>query len=136
MWSFSEKTEQNGISKCTKRGTIMDELTVTAQEPGAVALSGSLTVGNAAEILKIIRGAIAQADSLVVTVGEDAEVDVSFLQILCSAHRTAAAQGKCFRLNTERTRVFEDASRAAGYIRMKGCSRDRDGSCLWAKGEK
>jgi ABC-type transporter Mla MlaB component len=114
----------------------MEELKVAAPEPGALAMSGALTVVNAVEILKRVRDALAQTDDLLVTVDEDSEVDVSFLQILCSAHRTAAAQNKCFKLNIKKTRAFEGAARAAGYIRRKGCSRDRDGSCLWAGGEK
>ena len=111
----------------------MEELKVTASGPGALTMSGALTVANAAAILNKIRDALAHTGDLVVTVGEDAEVDVSFLQILCSAHRTAAIQNKCFRLNKGKNHTFDSAARAAGYVRTKGCSRDRDGSCLWAR---
>lgn len=114
----------------------MEELKVSASGPEDLTMCGSLTVVNAAEILKKIRDALEQTDRLVVTVGEDAGVDVSFLQILCAAHRTAAAQNKCFRLNAGKTPAFEDAARVAGYVRVRGCFRDRDGSCLWARGKE
>ncbi|MDA8104380.1 MAG: STAS domain-containing protein [Nitrospiraceae bacterium] len=111
----------------------MEELKVAASGPGELTLTGSLTVANAAAILKIIRETLAREDRLVIRVGEDAEVDVSFLQILCSAHRTAAELNKCLQLDTGETGKFYSAARAAGYVRTKGCSRDRDGSCLWAR---
>ena len=111
----------------------MEELKVAASGPGELTLTGSLTVANAAAILKIIRETLAREDRLVIRVGEDAEVDVSFLQILCSAHRTAAELNKCLQLNTGEPGIFYNAARAAGYVRTKGCSRDRDGSCIWAR---
>ncbi len=114
----------------------MEELKVTASGPGELKMDGILTVANAATILGKMREALAQTDDLLVTVGEDAEVDVSFLQILCSAHRTAVKMNKCLRLNTPRSRAFDSATRAAGYVRIKGCANDPDGSCLWAGGQK
>jgi hypothetical protein len=114
----------------------MEELKVIAKGQGELSMSGALTVENAGAILKRIRGALAQTDNLLITVGEEAETDISFLQILCSAHRTAVLQNKCFRVNTKNPRAFENDVRAAGYGRSTGCSRDHDGSCLWARGTK
>ncbi len=113
----------------------MEELKAAGSGPAELVMGTDLTIANAASILKTIREALAKTDHLVITVRDHAEVDVSFLQILCAAHRTAAGQNKCFRLNTEKTRALQVAARAAGYVRIKGCSRDRDGSCLWKRGQ-
>jgi ABC-type transporter Mla MlaB component len=114
----------------------MDELKMIASGPGEITLNGSLTVANAAAIVKAIREALAATDRLTVTVGEGSEVDVSFFQILCSAHRTAAKLNKCLHLDAGKARKFFGEASASGYVRAKGCSRDRDGSCLWTRGGK
>ncbi len=111
----------------------MEELKIAASGPEEITMNGSLTVANASAIVKAIREALAVTDRLTVTVGEGSEVDVSFFQILCSAHRTAAKLNKCLRLDTGKARRFFGEARASGYVRTKGCARDRDGSCLWAR---
>ena len=114
----------------------MEELEIIASGPEHITMNGSLTVANAAAILKALREALAGTDRLTVTLGEKAEADVSFFQILCSAHRTATKLNKCLHLDAGSARRFYGDARASGYVRIKGCSRDRDGSCLWVKGDK
>ncbi len=114
----------------------MGELKITELGPGQLLLGGALTIQNAATIFQYIRDCLTKTDRLVVTIGEDAEADVSFFQILCSAHRTAAEQKKFFKLQAERNPAFEDAAQAAGYIQLKDCDTDRDGGSPWARGEK
>lgn len=113
---------------------MMQEFEITAARPGELAMSGALTVTNASAILQRIRDALVKTDNLIVTVGEDVEVDVSFLQLLCSAHRTALIQNKRFNVNTKKEGTFASIAAAAGFIRSEGCSGDHDSSCLWAGG--
>jgi anti-anti-sigma regulatory factor len=79
---------------------------------------GSLTVENCEEIKRRLVEALDRSDHVTVSVAEDAEVDITFLQILCAADHFALKLNKSFALNgcpKALSRVIEDA----GYPRFK-----------------
>lgn len=59
------------------------------------------------------------------------EVDVAFLQLLCSAHRSAVGRDKQLRLVGPLPGPFVEVVRLAGLSRHVGCQLASDGSCLW-----
>lgn len=86
----------------------------TISEPGGVGnltMSGSLTIENAGEIKRRLLTAFERSDHLKVRIMEDAEMDVSFLQILCAAHRTAEKSNKIFAVDPTELliRISEEA---------------------------
>jgi anti-anti-sigma regulatory factor len=99
---------------------------------GELVLEGRLTIENAERIRGRLIDALDKSDHVVVDLGVDIEVDLSFLQLLCSAHYTAAAANKTFRLKKAPSGIFRRVIREAGYLRKTGCSRDRKKTCLWA----
>jgi len=101
---------------------------------GELTLAGSLTIENASVIRKKLITALMKEDALKVSIDADAAVDVSFLQLLCSAHRTASKLGKSFTLGPAASGNFLAAVESAGYFRKKGCARDREETCLWMGG--
>jgi len=101
---------------------------------GELVLAGSLTVENASAIKDILKKTLKEEDVVFVSVDADALVDISFLQLLCSAHRTAAKLGKPFVLRHKPAGGFSLAVINAGYVRKRGCARDKDGTCLWVGG--
>lgn len=101
---------------------------------GELIMNGALTIENAAGIRNAVGEALAATDSLVLTIGENADVDVTFLQILCSAHRTSVKAKKRLDVNTSRGSIFFRVLSESGLDSRNGCSHNRDGGCLWKRG--
>ena len=104
------------------------------EQGGELTLGGSLTIENASVIRKKLIAALIKEDALKVCIDADAAVDISFLQLLCSAHRTASKLGKAFTLGRAVSGNFLNAVESAGYFRKRGCARDREAACLWTGG--
>jgi anti-anti-sigma regulatory factor len=92
-------------------------------------LDGELTVWRAAEIRDALAAILAApgapSGDVAVDLGGVGAADAAGLQLLCAAHRTAAAQGK-----TLRVRLGPEVARAAeraGLRPRPGCRTD----CLW-----
>jgi ABC-type transporter Mla MlaB component len=101
---------------------------------GELTLTGSLTIENASAIRKQLITALMREDALKVCIDAGSAVDVSFLQLLCSAHRTASKLGKSFTLGNAASGNLLTAVESAGYVRKRGCARDREETCLWIGG--
>ena len=97
-------------------------------------LDGPLTIENASAIRKKLISMLIREDKTVVCIDSDVPVDLSFLQLLCSAHRTASNLGKSLTLRHQSSGYFPAAVENAAYNRRKGCVHDRYGTCLWAGG--
>lgn len=93
-------------------------------------MSGVLSVENCLEIKRSLVDALERSDHLLLSVAEDVEVDITFLQILCAAHHFALKSNKSFVLNGC-PKVLSCAIEDAGYPRFRGCVHDRDRTCLW-----
>jgi anti-anti-sigma regulatory factor len=57
--------------------------------------------------------------------------DLPLIQLLCSAHRSAARLNKRFTFAGARPDILEKTAESAGYLRHVGCSLDTDRTCLW-----
>ena len=97
-------------------------------------LDGPLTIENASAIRKKLISTLLREDEIVVCIDTDVPVDLSFLQLLCSAHRSASNLGKSFTLRHKNSGNFPAAVENSGYTRKKGCIHDRYGTCLWTGG--
>jgi len=109
-------------------------MSVLYQKSGSTAtlrIEGDLTLNGAAELRAALIKAIIDADEVVVEFGAVNGVDLSCLQLFCSAHRSAGRMNKRFRLSGNHPELFTLAVEDAGYRRITGCSYDRDNSCLW-----
>ncbi|HEY7745033.1 MAG TPA: hypothetical protein VIA07_01760, partial [Desulfuromonadales bacterium] len=73
--------------------------------------------------------------SMVIRVDGAAEVDPAFLQLLCSAHRTAVAAGKCLSLDAGSSSTFQRQLEDAGFVRHIGCLLDCNNNCIWVATE-
>jgi len=104
-------------------------------DEGVLVMGGSLTIGNAGEIRRRLLDAFERSDRVVVSIAEDTQMDISFLQVLCAAHHAAVKTNKTFEL-VRTPKIFSCAVEDAGYPRLRSCIHDRDGTCLWATGGK
>ena len=113
----------------------MSDFRITESDDGGeLVLGGSLTIENASALRAKLIEALMREDALAVCIDSDAAVDVSSLQLLCSAHRTASKLGKSFTLRHLAKDNFHITVENAGYSRKRGCGRDKDGTCLWVGG--
>lgn len=100
-------------------------------ENGAVLMvGGRLTASQAGRLHQSLLGAFERAGRVELALHEVHEADLSFLQILCAAQRTAAARGIAFRVSglesAEPVLRLIDAAGAAGGV---GCP----GDCPWPR---
>ncbi len=95
-------------------------------------ISGGLTISQAGESREKLLAALTGTDELEVDLSALTEVDLSGLQLLCAAHRSAMQLGKRFRLlgdNEVLAKVVADA----GFQRHVGCDMDITNSCIWVE---
>src|SRR5574340_1490904 len=106
----------------------MSEFSAGESEGAAeLVLDGPLTIENASAIRKKLISTLIREDEIVVCIDPDVPVDLSFLQLLCSAHRTASNLGKSFSLRHQGSGNFSAAVEDSAYDRRKGCIHDRYG---------
>ncbi len=93
------------------------------EEGGKLVMGGQCSIDEAVEIRDALMRAFQHADRIALTIEKDTVADLSFLQLLCAAHRTALRENRIFEL---------DCSAAAGMQRVMqeaGCIYKRSGFC-------
>lgn len=119
-----------------KETNIMGDYILNVAGAGELVMGGDLTIENAAKIRAGLLEALGKGGPVIVRIEGDAVMDVSFMQILCSAHNAAVKSDKPFCLSYAIPGNFIRAVVESGYKRNRGCSRDKNGSCLWVLGGK
>ncbi|MHB8835667.1 MAG: STAS domain-containing protein [Candidatus Methylomirabilia bacterium] len=104
------------------------ELQRTGNDAVIVA-GGRLTCSHAGRIRQQFLEALTGASRVDLFLHEVLEADLTFLQLLCSGHRTAAAQGTVFTIGgLDADNPVRSLIGRAGAGRGVGCPAD----CLWA----
>ena len=109
----------------------MGALFTQSGNKGVVILEGDLTMPYAEEIRKILMKAIRGADELSVAFKNVRDADLSCLQLLCSAHRSAVRMKKHMTFTGIVPQTFKDTVVAAGFSHIRGCGPDSGRKCLW-----
>jgi anti-anti-sigma factor len=94
---------------------------------------GEATIQNVAEIKELLLSLQSKGTNLVLNLDELSGVDVPFLQLLCSLHRTAACAGQQLKLTGSVDEEVLTVIDAAGYQRDKACALSKDENCLWMR---
>jgi anti-anti-sigma regulatory factor len=98
---------------------------------GVVTLDGDVTLPQAEELRRVLIKALVDADEVALDMEKVQNVDLSCLQLLCSAHRSASRFTKKLFFSGSPPKALKDAVEAAGFSRVTGCRLDCDKSCLW-----
>jgi ABC-type transporter Mla MlaB component len=101
---------------------------------GNITLDGNLTVGQAEGLRILLIKALIDAEQVRVDFGTVTDVDLSCIQLLCSAHRSASRMKRSITLSGDWPEPFKKIVEEAGYSRLAGCHLDVDHSCLWVRG--
>ena len=98
-------------------------------------LKGELTVPHAEALKAMLSESLQGANRVRIELAEVSAVDLSCLQLLCSAHRTAASLGKTLTLGGEIPPMLRQAMKDAGFTRQKGCAFSPHTNCLGCGGD-
>ena len=101
-----------------------------SEETSTLSISGPMTIEDAANLKTALAGVIADSFRIEVDLNAVAAIDLSCLQVLCSAHRAAVHSGKKLSIRSTPEALLtclEDA----GFPRHSGCLQQEGESCLW-----
>jgi hypothetical protein len=90
-----------------------------------ITLEGDLTLPYAEALKGVFIKALQESDDVSIAMENVHTVDLSCL------HRSAVCSNKHFMFQGNPPSVLRIAAEAAGYVRLKGCKVDCEGSCLW-----
>ena len=96
-----------------------------------VVVKGALTVSHIAGVRDDLIKALKTAGKVALDLRAVTEIDLSALQLICSAHKTAMKAKKSFEFIDSSTEVAKNTAGMNGYLRQTGCSIDQDKTCLW-----
>jgi ABC-type transporter Mla MlaB component len=103
-----------------------------AGKEGTLSLTGDLTMAEVHETKKALLGAIGEVDILRLDLREIESADVSFVQLLCAAHRECFLTDKEFLLDDGVGNILATLLERAGYLKQCGCFPGAQKSCLWS----
>ena len=98
-----------------------------------LSINGSVTIENVDALRKVLIDLMDQTDSLMINIADISEVDVTFLQLLCSAHKTMISRNRTLTISERCPESFRKTINNSGYSQHKGCRLDKTASCLWLK---
>ncbi len=94
-------------------------------------INGELTIENATALQGIFIRSLDTSEHLIVNLEKASAIDLSFLQLLCSVHKTSSDLKKQLTLSVMCQEIFRNAVKEAGLLRHTGCGFECDKSCLW-----
>ena len=100
----------------------------------AVTLEGSVTIAHAAEFKELLVRVVSGATEVVVDMEKITHLDLSGIQLFCSACRSAEDGGVRLRQREMGSEVIASALDEAGFNRLETCAEQRCDTCFW-KGE-
>ena len=94
-------------------------------------MEGNLTIGRASAVREELQIALKKGQHIELDIEAAREVDLAFLQLLCSAHRTSMNMDKTMAFKGTVPEIFKKSIEDNGYARPYGCERDFNKTCLW-----
>ena len=113
-------------------------LNSSVRENGEIIITSGdrLTIENAAVFLRIVREALETSNNVAIEFEPSVEIDITGVQILCSACKSAAVSGKTFSFHPPRPQALEDIVTSCGAERHAVCKHNNDSACIWFGGVK
>ena len=111
-------------------------LSSSVRENGAIIIASGtrLTIENAAEFSRITREALEASDNVAIEFDPEVEIDITGVQILCSACRSAAASGAIFTYHGPQPQALADIIVSSGAGHYAVCKHNNNSTCIWFGG--
>ncbi len=100
-------------------------------DTGTLMLKGELTIQHGARLKEVLLSALDRTTNLSIALEGITEIDLSCLQVLCSAHRTAICSQKSIVVAGAWSEDCRSVVERSGYARSKSCGSPANVSCLW-----
>lgn len=107
---------------------------ILEKDKAYIRFDGELTIHNVAALRDGLLQALGQNDRIEIDLEGVTAMDLAGLQMLCSAHRSALAQGKTLSLNNRLVPVLPQAREAAGFVLNQSCRDNPTADCFWVGG--
>ncbi|MHB8120846.1 MAG: STAS domain-containing protein [Desulfuromonadaceae bacterium] len=102
---------------------------------GIIVTSGArLTIENAAEFSRILREALEASGNVAIEFEPAVEIDITGVQVICSACKSAAESGKTFSYQGARPQAMADIITSSGAERNSVCKHNNNSTCIWFGG--
>ncbi|MGO9378308.1 MAG: STAS domain-containing protein [Dissulfurispiraceae bacterium] len=98
---------------------------------GVLTIEGSVDIQNAEELKSNLIRAFLAVDKIYVNIERLEDIDISCLELLCSAHLTSVELKKTISFCSLIPETFSTKLRDTGFIRQTGCMHDKAKNCLW-----
>ncbi|OGR27402.1 MAG: hypothetical protein A2X83_03275 [Desulfuromonadales bacterium GWD2_54_10] len=106
----------------------------SALESGEIIITSGdqLNVENAAVFLQHVREALQVSKSVTVEFEPEVEIDITGMQIICAACKSAAVNGKTFSYKNLQPQGLSDMIAACGAEHYAAnCKQINDSTCIW-----
>ena len=113
-------------------------LNSSVRENGEVIITSGnrLTIETAADFTRIAREALGTSNKVTIEFEPVVEIDITGVQIICAACKSAAASGKIFSHHGLQPPGLTEIIVASGAERRTVCKHNNDSSCAWFGGAK
>ena len=113
-------------------------LNSSVRENGEIIITSGdrLTIENAADFARLAREALTSSKSVEVEFDAEVEIDLTGMQIICSACKSAAASGRSFTYRGSKPQGLDKIIAASGAERTGICKHNNDSTCIWFGGAK
>lgn len=111
-------------------------LNSSVRETGEIIVTsgGSLMIENAAEFSRILREALQVSNNVAIKFEPEVNIDITGVQILCSACKSAAVEGKILSCQGPLPQALADIITSSGAERNAVCKHNNDSTCIWFGG--
>lgn len=111
-------------------------LNSSVRENGEIIVTSGnrLTIENAAEFSRIVLDALEASKNIAIEFEPAVEIDITAVQILCSACKSAALRGKTFSYHGPQPQALADIIVSSGAERHSACKHNNDSTCIWFGG--
>jgi anti-anti-sigma regulatory factor len=93
-----------------------------------------LTIETAADFSRIVREALDASNYIALEFEANVAIDITGVQIICSACRSAAEAGKTFSFHGPQPHALTEIISSCGGERHAPCKHNNDSSCIWFGG--
>jgi ABC-type transporter Mla MlaB component len=106
---------------------------ITKDTVTSVSICGPMTIDKIGELRDGLLKAFDVGQKVELSLQEVTDLDLTGLQLLCSAHRTAIAGHLSFSIVGRDGAAVLPVVTSSGMLRHVGCAEDTEGTCVWKK---
>lgn len=112
-------------------------LNSSVRENGEIIVTSGdrLTIENAAEFSRILREALEASKNVAIEFDPAVEIDITGVQLLCSACKSAAEGGRTFSYHGPQPEALAGIISSSGAERRAVCKHNNDSTCIWFGGD-